>query len=218
MGISVTGYSNVIIKPVPEKYRATVTQKNRLDIKQINDSLAKCDPKDRAGLLAFIMVSTGAENFLLNSDVEDSIQQAPDVKVSDEAYSWMDSEEDLIHVDWETNRCFYESEESKSMQLSRSYSGMSEFTKSIAKINNVKFFFPCDGILEGEILDKYFTILKETWPVWIKLHGEQKHHDKPIEEVVNSMEEDELDYDVYNYLQLYLILKYANDCGMIICS
>jgi hypothetical protein len=92
MGISITGYSDVEIKPVPEKYRAKINYTESLETKKIMESLSKSEKNahEKMCLLSLIVAI-----------------KSPDVDVSDDSYEWCNNNKNIFYVEWSTNMAYY---------------------------------------------------------------------------------------------------------------
>jgi hypothetical protein len=219
MGLDITAISDLIVKPVPEKYRANIIQNEPINIQNLMSKIDKsCKPEDKQGILALSIISNGAEhNFLdpeFNKDGKAKfLNVAPEIEVTDEAQNWQMNEKDLYYVDWETNRAYYRTESSKTHTVYRSYSGMSDFCRTVNEITGDKMFFPCEGVLDSTICYRYYNILINAWKEWKNKYAP----DADLDDDINKIESIDKEHDAYNYYNLFTVLKYAQNCGFARC-
>lgn len=193
MGVDFISYSNVIVKPIPIKYRAK-------KIKNFSDNLLEKINNLPNNMKSLYMVMNGIS---INNDMEIYIQDK--LEISKESEEWLENVEKdnkFIQIDWYNNKIYYESEDSIKESTGRSYSGYSDFINYCQKIINFRYILPStDSAPENGILDDKNKI---------KILIEDLNKLKSIFEKEND------DYHKWFYDEFYKMVVNALDNGIII--
>jgi hypothetical protein len=195
MGIDITGISNVSIKSVPEQYRSKV----------IYNSSRNQDPQT-AFYRKLMLENINTSDF--------------DVEISNESYEWESCEyenSDLMYVNWATNTAYYKTENSKELDIGRSYSGCADFCQSVNSFTNDHIYFPCEGILDASICLKFYGILLKVWPKWNKIYADKYKLPDNIDLIIIEQIND-IDWEIEFYVRLTRILKCGTESGIAKCS
>ena len=231
MGIDIEACSNIETKPVPEKFRSTLTYEEPYNLKQKIDIInnTNYEKKDKLGLLSLLMQPLMLSNVSDLNQINNTcyIDPKPDVLISDEAYAWEKNEKNtnnLYHIDWETNTCYYKTNLSKVLETHRSYSGIGNFCGTIAEFTNSRFDFPFGGILSVSTCNKHCNIMKNVWNPWIKKYFPKYKLPLDIDEINENNYKSFLDdsnefgdWELEFYMSLYIVLKCGANCGIVRC-
>lgn len=219
MGIDIIGVSNLEIKEVPDKYKA-ILKYNQLDLSELRKNLNNINEKDRNGILHLAIILNGAEHHYLDKDFNihqsNKIETKPDVEVTEEAYSWESKEmelNNLLFVEWSTNKAYYKTIYSKEISIGRSYSGMNDFLNKIKTFTKEHIYFPYDGTLDRNICNKYEIVMRKIWPEWRNKYC--KDLSENIEDI--CVIDDYDDWDTEFFVKLYFCLKNGSNDGYLRC-
>jgi hypothetical protein len=223
MGIDITGTSNLIIKPVPKKYRANLTYREPLSVGGMLGNLSKVPREDQQGALALTLVISGADMNFINPDFDSKVTDLnlpPDAKVSDESYKWMEHEgvyNGLLYVNWESNNAYYRTTDSDVVTVSRGYSDFSDFCKTIREFTSARFYFPCDGVLDAQTCFRYYSIMSSIWKQWRDKYAIGYDLPAELSEIPDSGTDSVLTCEVEFYIKLGRLLKYGSESGIALC-
>ena len=133
MGVDFTSISNVIIKPIPEKYRAKKTQIDKTEIVNKLSTLP-------SHMVSLFMALNG-----VSIDGTNEVCAPDELEISDEACKWsneLNKNESLLTIDWYNNKIYYSSEESKTISTGRSYAGYGDFIEYCNKFTKFRYTLP----------------------------------------------------------------------------
>lgn len=162
MGVSFVGFSQVLTKPIPKEYRATVTHNSSpppsagdMYSKLISNGVA---PDEAAGgvALARILMGVGVDQST-GLDVKPSVCVVSGTK-RDEYVELMEGESDFITVHWETNMVYYKSEDTVIKGADMGYYSYGVFIEKLCKLKGGPLAYtpPCtdsapeDGIVSAK--------------------------------------------------------------------
>jgi hypothetical protein len=184
MGVEFVAYSNVIIKPIPIKYRSNVKKLSLSDHQETLNKIKTIESlnKDMEGAISLYCVMNG----IGVDQKHGSIECAPDVEISEESQKWCDeikkTDPEFICVDWINNRMFFKTLDTEKMSTGSHYSDYYDLIKELEKIIGRKLRYvlpttdsaPENGIAYGENLrlmyddfhlieTKYNDVLTKWW-------------------------------------------------------
>lgn len=192
MGVDFIAYSNVIIKPIPEKYRS---KKIKQDF--ILNQIEKIDEK-------YLTLYLMANGISYDKDNEEYIIPE-EIEITDEQYKYeeqlKDNNEDFIYINFHNNKMYYKSSETELRYASISYSNYFEFIEECKKTlkRDLKYVVPStdtatdNGVVSNEINIK-------------NLYNDLTIIDK----VINKDDE-----DLWFFKDYYELVKCANNNGII---
>lgn len=177
MGVDFTSFSNVIIKPIPLKYRPKKIKKNPMEIQDKIKIISSLPDNMK---MLYMMIN----NMSINENKEITAQN--ELKISPEAELWnkkLEEDKDFIRIDWNNNKIYYESEDTNVESTGRSYSGYSDFIDYCQNYINFRYILPsCDSAPDnGLITDKnkikmFLEDLEKLKPIFDKLDNDFDNH------------------------------------------
>lgn len=138
MGVNFYGYSNIIMKPIPNKYKAKKIKQQIPDLSFMNNKYVDSYKK---------MNGIGYDHINKREIICDKIIKS---KHAEKWYQEMFEDGICIHIDWQNDRYYMRSDETTGYECTRSYTGYNDFVTV------------CNNHLQNKNLSKLRYILPST--------------------------------------------------------
>lgn len=159
MGVDFQAFSNVIIRPIPEKYKAITFTKKICDQESLIKAALQLKDKSSTDLsLEQILIF---QQLMKRTYSDGSYINADEINVTNDAQQWSDElsqDSDFIHIDWHQNVYYSKSPDTQQASSSLSYSSFYEFNDLLIRLKGKSLNFmipdtdtpPWYGILNKE--------------------------------------------------------------------
>jgi hypothetical protein len=139
MGVDFYAYSYVRIEPVPARFRAERKSMTHDARREFEKELSALTRDEQALVLCLRGMSRDAEGRLI---VPDEVILSEELR--NKFYETIGSEDDFLHVEWETNTIWRSTADTKMATAGRSYSGYSDFFRGVRTFYGDKseFYMP----------------------------------------------------------------------------